>query len=99
MFVRMNVGLSAGAVVCCRRLGQCDSSDTFKQKVIQEWANPWSPSKAEATHEVDDGRTLSVVHVRSRGSSRTPWQNSQRSIKTSGSWASTSGACFAGSSV
>ena len=54
MLVRMNVGAFCG---CCRLLSKTragDSSDTFKQKVMQEWAgrgNKW----------VGDGYTLSVV--------------------------------------
>ena len=49
---------------CCRLLSKTrsgDSSDTFKQRVTQEWAIPLSPSKAEGTYEVGDGYTLSVL--------------------------------------
>ena len=61
---------------CCGLLSKTragDSSDTFKRKVMQEWANPLCPSKAEATNEVDDGYTLSVVQKRQRSKSREFW--------------------------
>ena len=67
--MRVNVGLSAGAVVRCRRLGQATVLTHSSRGVTQEWANPLCPSKAEATNEVDDGYTLSVVQKRQRSKS------------------------------
>ena len=54
MLVRMNVGLSAGAVVCCGRLGQATVLTHLSRKSCRS-------GQAEATNGVGDGYTLSVV--------------------------------------
>ena len=87
MLVRMNVGLSAGAVVCCRRLGQatvlthlsrksCRSGRILCVLPRQRQQMRWMMVLPFPWCKNDD--------VRSRGSSGTPWQHSRRSSMTSG---------------
>ena len=67
----MNVGLSAGAVVCCGRLGQATVLTHSSRKSCRSrrilCLLPW---QRQPTNEVGDGYTLSVVQKRRRSKSR-----------------------------
>ena len=61
MLVRMNVGLSAGAVVCCGRLGQATVLTHLSRESCRSGRIlGLLPRQRQPTNEVDDGRTLSV---------------------------------------
>ena len=96
MHVRVNVGPIVGAVACCWRLGQGESSDQFGQKAIQEYRSALCLPKTEAVSEADDARTFfSGAKPKAREGVPGPLAELTEEHYDDGTWATTSGACCA----